>query len=76
MLRVGLKTDGTNLLQVSVLGFSEIFLVKWKDGGQWKGVWFIQFSDLKTPVGSQVNEHMQTPIQRIDLTIIKNFTVI
>ena len=63
--RVGLETDGTNLLQVSILGFAEIFFIQRQNWSQRKGVWLVQFSDLQTSVGAQIHEYVQTSIKRI-----------
>ena len=51
--------DIMNLLLMGIL------LVEWQDGSQGEEIWFVEFSDLETPVWSEVNKHMEAAVQRI-----------
>ena len=67
---VRLETDGADLLQPPVLGLAEEPLVERQHGRQGEGVGLVQLADLQPAVGAEVNEDVQTSIQRVRVTFV------
>ena len=70
MFRIGLKCNRANLLELPLLGDSEVPLVEGQDRGEGEEVRLVQLPDLEASVGAKIQEDMEAAVQRIGLPLV------